>query len=55
MNAAPVVGTGSGGGVGTTSASLFNDAFDEDEGYIHMGESSNNQLRNVAGIVHRPQ
>lgn len=38
--AAAVVGSGSAGGVGTTSALLFNDGFEDDEGYIEA--SSNN-------------
>lgn len=41
-NAAGVVGSGSGG---ATAAHLFNDAYDEDEGYHHLDMSSNNQFR----------
>lgn len=51
-NAAAVVGTGSGGGVGTTSAALFSDNFEDDDGssFANIGD---NQPRS-GGSVHRP-
>jgi hypothetical protein len=48
---------GIGGGVGTTSsAQIFNDGFDDDEGYQHHESGSNNQIRVERGAaIHQRQ